>query len=176
VPVKIPKSATTEKLAELLTESIAKMTPQEKAEIRREIYHHVQPKRPLMNWADFLETCTDLFWFDTEDRPKTVAAIQTLCQRVPSDVLQSLDILIFAPSQDLNGRVFSAKVGAETLVYLSPRIESLPQEEVDYVVAHEIAHAHLGHAHSLENANMEDEADALVVEWGFVVPDRRLKR
>jgi hypothetical protein len=60
------------------------------------------------------------------------------------------------------------------MIYLSPTLEQESQEEVDFTVAHEFAQAYLGHNQTVANPeSIEDDADALVVSWGFVVPQRR---
>lgn len=46
---------------------------------------------------DFQELI-DPMWF-ADDRTKTAAAMQAVCQRVPEDILDDLSTLFFAPSQ-----------------------------------------------------------------------------
>jgi Zn-dependent peptidase ImmA (M78 family) len=40
-------------------------------------------------------------------------------------------------------------------------------EEKTIIIAHEIAHAYLGHADQVANADAEREADDLIETWGF---------
>lgn len=130
-----------------------------------------------MTWEEFCYQHIETGFFDHDDREKTVLAMRRLVERVPSEVLESLDVLFFAPSQHIYGQVFPAggHIGA-SLLYLSPDLEGLPQEEVDFTVAHEVAHAFLGHDNYVKNGpEIENQADALAVEWGFILPERRKK-
>lgn len=46
--------------------------------------------------------------------------------------------------------------------------------EKEYVVAHEIAHFFLKHGSITDiSRNIEIEADRLVQDWGFIIPERR---
>jgi Zn-dependent peptidase ImmA (M78 family) len=128
-----------------------------------------------MNFEDFLESFTDTTWFEVSDRPKTFAALRTASERIPEDVLENLSLFFFAPGR-INGQVYPCFRLNEPMIFLALHIEELSQEEVDYIVAHEIAHVHLGHDAYESNTldkNIEDETDALTREWGFTIPARR---
>jgi len=117
----------------------------------------------------------DTGWFDPNDRPETALAMQHLIERVPDDVLDALDVTVFAPGPHLNGQVYPGTPSSKTFIYLAPRLEDLPQQEVDFVVAHEFAHAYLNHEQAAQNpSTIEDEANALAETWGFIIPARRL--
>jgi Zn-dependent peptidase ImmA (M78 family) len=128
-----------------------------------------------MNWQECCYAYLETGWFDHDDRDKTVVAMRHLIERVPYQVFNDLDVLVFAPSQHKFGQIYPfGGVQAKTLIYLSPDLESQPQEEVDFTIAHEFAHAYLGHEQAARNAStIEDEADALAVSWGFILPERR---
>ena len=117
----------------------------------------------------------DTGWFDQADRPKTALAMQHLIEQVPDDVFDELSVTVFAPSPDNFGRVHPGKIASKSFIYLASIIEKKSQQEVDFIVAHEFAHAHLEHEQSARNADtIEDEADGLAVKWGFILPLRRV--
>lgn len=127
-----------------------------------------------MAWDEFCYDFMDEIFFD-DAREKTALAMRHLFERVPSDVLNDLDVRVFAPSQHIYGQVYPAAFN-KPMIYLSPVLENQPQDEVDFTVAHEFAHAVLGHSDYLKTSfASEDEADFLAVSWGFTVPDRRKK-
>ncbi len=127
-------------------------------------------------WEDFQYQFLETGWFDHDDRVKTVEAMRKLSERMPVAVYDALPILlVVAPSQHVLGQVYPEPL-CGVVVYLSPQLESMVQEEVDFTVAHEFAHVHLGHRAMLENPpTLEDDADNLVQAWGFTVPERRKK-
>jgi hypothetical protein len=106
-----------------------------------------------------------------------------LLRRIPLEHLTRLPLYtkFFAPSPGLLGiveRDYGRKpreVGVR--IYLAPILEGLPQEVVDFTVAHEVAHAVLGHwkfanplkAFVLRNGVpvRELDADKLARKWGF---------
>ena len=68
-----------------------------------------------------------------------------------------------------------------TFVYLSPTLEFELQVDVDFIVAHELAHLVLGHGRQRQRDQTEvdaDEnaADELVCRWGYLRRDRRDSR
>src|SRR6266849_2106564 len=104
-----------------------------------------------MNVEEMQDQFFDPFWFDPDDRPKTALATRHLIERVPDDVFDELRVKVFAPPPLANGQ--SRRVGPSTehyFIYLAPFIELKPQEEVDFVVAHEFAHAYLRHGSTTE--------------------------
>lgn len=140
-------------------------------------------------WLDFRYQYIETGWFDY-DRRKTIAAMRKISERVPDDVLDNLPPLtVFAPSAAPLGRVLPCGPGDSIFVYLSPRLESKSQTEVDFTVAHEFAHIILGHnkpgattlpsdavAQSHESTPSEQEADRLAESWGFAHPKARPRR
>jgi Zn-dependent protease with chaperone function len=124
-------------------------------------------------WDDFHYQFLQSGWFD-DDRAKTVEAMRRLSERMPEEIFDELPIVIvLAPAQWKYGQVYPSILNG-VVVYLSPTLEKLEQEEVDFTVAHEFAHVHLGHQVWSNNPpSLEDEADKLVESWGFTVPERR---
>lgn len=55
-------------------------------------------------------------------------------------------------------------------VVLKRTLKSRPVEFVRYVIAHEIAHAHLNNQGRFPGEDPEHAADALAAEWGFPRP------
>jgi hypothetical protein len=127
-----------------------------------------------MTWEEFTDEYFDIGWFDQSDRPKTELALQQIYERVPHEILEELSVLIFAPGSHLYGQLYPNLPRDKALIYLAPHLEKESQSDVDFTVAHEFAHAHLGHSQSVLNSDLiEDEADQLTVNWGFVLPERR---
>jgi hypothetical protein len=63
------------------------------------------------------------------------------------------------------------------VILLNEKVRS--EEEGQFTVAHEIAHARLGRGRALSihtnDLKEEENADALVASWGFTVPKHRLR-
>ena len=100
-------------------------------------------------------------------------------------------IIVFAPPSSLHGLTFGLSIkgnmesGQLCLLYLSPKLEELSRSEAGSAVAHEFAHAALGHhpdkrhsppqEDSAEYINHPSEvkADELIQQWGFSPAHRR---
>ena len=141
-------------------------------------------------WEEFVYEYIDTGWFYSEDRPKTTEAMKHLFERVPPSVWAETPLLsVFAPSPHKRGQLFPFKVSPAfgALIYLAPSLEYESQDQVDFTVAHEFAHALLGHhlpgnndtslsleeglkisAH--EEAPSEVKADSVAKSWGFRLP------
>ena len=131
-----------------------------------------------MTWEEFSYQFIETGWFDYDDRVKTLAAIRRVCERVPAETLEDLNVAVFAPSQHIFGQAYPAMgpvMSSKTLIYLSPDLEKQTQDDADFTVAHEFAHAVLGHGAdwTKNGPGIEDEADELTVKWGFILPHRR---
>jgi hypothetical protein len=143
-------------------------------------------------WFDFRYQYIETGRFDY-DRHKTIEAMRKLAERIPDDVLDGLDnrtpLVVFAPSAAKLGELKPFGLGDRMFLYLSPRLEKLPQREVDFTVAHEFAHVALGHykpgatAHPAgavierhEDAPTEQDADRLAESWGFPRPKRAKRK
>lgn len=96
-------------------------------------------------------------------------------ERVPEDV-------IFISVDDIYGLyhqyLLPITQKGEELHFIILSLSSIKDEEEKiYVIAHEIAHFILGHymynPETTEDWDIENEADSLVKQWGFAVPERR---
>jgi hypothetical protein len=136
---------------------------------------------------DFDDLC-DLFvsrkWADLDERPKLAQAIGLLCERMPQDVYDELpSLLILAPAAWKHGQVIPVPHGVLKLViYFAPDLEKESQEQNDYTVAHEFAHAALNHHewqvqdHGCQEylaQHQEIAAVKLVKQWGYQIPAYR---
>ena len=107
--------------------------------------------------------------------------MEQLAKRIPDDVLENFPpLVVFAPSAAKLGELKRFGLGDRFLIYLSPRLEALSQEEVDLTVAHEFAHVALGHYKPIVGTNppdavwekhkdapIEKDTDRLTESWGF---------
>lgn len=143
------------------------------------------------SWESFHYQVVSYPWFAEEDRPKTMTALQKLCERMPvrwKDKLP-LPLIVFAPSPNIRGEAMAFSQVACSVdqygafIYLSPELERNSQRRVDNTVAHEFAHVVLGHHRHDCQAYLgkskkflrcktkdlpgEKAADALIVKWGF---------
>lgn len=143
----------------------------------------------------FLDTFTDSVYCDLQVRPKTAKALIRLSERIPENVLNGLPrIVVFAPNPHDYGLCIPLMAGdpegADAFIYLAPSLERQSQDDVDFTVAHEFAHAALRHhepeklmTFSADEAkkgylerNSEVGADQLVAEWGYTIPERRKRK
>ncbi len=150
-----------------------------------------------MSWEDFryeyIEQHSEFgTGFLCGDRTKTIKAMRHLWQRIPPRDLDRLPfhVAIIAPCSlgcvypwynmptDVRGQVMPG-----VLIYLSPEMEKKSQNEVDFIVAHEFAHAILHDPRkpvSKEKAIpefgriREREADALIAKWGFMLRRKQI--
>jgi hypothetical protein len=128
-------------------------------------------------WDSFMDEHTNTMWFDST-RTKTLTAMRVLHQRMPAADRARLpaSMIVFAPPETNFGEVFPWYVAADApeergvFVYLSPHLEGMAQDRVNYVVAHEFAHAILHQFHETPDKNLESEADELALTWGFARP------
>lgn len=115
-------------------------------------------------------------------REKRFDAITRVWQKVserfpennPFDTMPT--VTFFAPSLNIYGEVMQAQPDG-VFVYLSPILECESQRDVDFTVAHELAHVALGHydeknIHDASHLPHEEQpheiaADATAEEWGF---------
>ena len=97
---------------------------------------------------DFDELCDRLAsypWAELDERPKLVQALRLLCERMPEDVYDDLlPLLIFAPAPWKHGSVMPVP-RSRLMIYLAPDLEAKSQEQNNFTVAHEFAHAALNH-------------------------------
>jgi predicted metal-dependent peptidase len=142
-----------------------------------------------------LDTFIDSKYCDLQARPKIAKALIRLSQRIPEDVFNGLSrIVVFAPNPHDYGLCIplmqSNSSGDDAFIYFAPSLERHSQDDVDFTVAHEFAHAALQH-HKPENLmtfsmdeakkgyldwNSEVAADQLVADWGYKIPKRRKRK
>jgi hypothetical protein len=130
------------------------------------------------NWEDFEDSYVCFPWFEPEERERTYEAMKVLCQRMPEEDKDRIPVMIivFAPPPYQMGAEHILYWPAcpedrhHTMLYLSPELESRPQEEVNATVAHEFAHAILGHDGKVSEEDpyrQEREADTLIATWSY---------
>jgi len=98
----------------------------------------------------FLDSFTDSTYCDLHVRPKTAKALIKLAERIPDGIANDLPrIVVFAPNPDDYGLCIPLMAGdpsgADAFIYLAPSLEHQSQDDVDFTVAHEFAHATLRH-------------------------------
>ncbi len=147
-----------------------------------------------VSWTKFMYDHIETGWVD-DDRRKTLRAMRHVWEQMPAADLERIpeNTLVFAPSSSKLGQVYpryNPPVERKgVLIYLSPKLENQSQAEVDTTVAHELAHAILGHLtcndYELEPSRplvsqaddpSEIEADKLIVSWGFTPGYKRRQR
>jgi hypothetical protein len=154
-----------------------------------------------MTFEDFCYSFVGWPWFAEEERPKTFAAMQTFWKKTPARDLDRIPpTIVFAPTPYVRGHVqwlfYPAAAPVDShraFIYLAPSLERQQQSRVNSTVAHEFAHAILGHGtwdstqteaaqaalmKIRRQADLPDEvqADALIAKWGFrKAYDRRRK-
>jgi hypothetical protein len=146
-------------------------------------------QQPHIDFDDLMDRLNSDVWCDLRERPRLRIALETLCPRMPVEVYEELSqMILFAPDPWKNAAVFpmpKSRAAAAAIIYISPRMEEESQEQNNFTVAHEFAHASLRHqryeALSLtEPVDYLDEpneivADALVKQWGYEIPAHRIK-
>jgi hypothetical protein len=108
---------------------------------------------------------------------------------MPAEVYENLPLItIFAPWGLDYGRALPAPGGGSLMIYFAPGLERRPQAQSDFTVAHEFAHAALGHgtpewflqSQDPKKAYLEQEceiaADQLVEQWGYPIPAYRKRK
>lgn len=142
-------------------------------------------------WQNARYDLVETGWFDLENRPKSLRAVEKIVGRISDEELETLTekvTIVFAPSPYIDGEVLPLFASAATpktvpelpagvswdnaedrktcFVYLAPHLERKSQPYVDSVVAHEFAHVLL-HPFQGPSAGIEAEADAKIQRWGF---------
>lgn len=120
------------------------------------------------------------------DRAKTKKALWQFSGRMPEIDFDRIPThaTVFAPSADTLGLVEPERKGVT--IYLSPLLEKMPQSRVGSVVAHEFAHAILGHdegesfapdkaPRDCRELPSEMAADSLIQKWGYVPANSFMK-
>jgi hypothetical protein len=128
----------------------------------------VQANDRLADWLSRFEL--DAFLF-----AHVAAVLAALPRHVRDDFLGDPSFLLF-DYEPLAGVVAHVPVGlpgrsrAGRSVVLKRTLRRRPEPFVRYVIAHELAHAHLRNAGRWPGEDPESAADALAEEWGFPRP------
>lgn len=148
-----------------------------------------ESKPQRLSWDGFRKALRLHVW---PDRMQTLEALKHLWERMPAEEMEELPAmtLVLAVGTELDGacvprplvlnpRVEDAGdpayalgllVKESVLIFLDARLEGRPQEEVDWVVAHEFAHALRMREPEQQGLAAEQEVDQLVQTWGFTPP------
>jgi hypothetical protein len=133
--------------------------------------------------TDMLLDSTNNLWI----APEFVRHLRSVFERLPLSALQVLaeqHPAFLAVDPNFRGLVIDGRSldASQPVIYLSPMLLSNPREEVESVIAHELAHVVLGHKEepspnaAAVGAARESEADQLVESWGFSVPESDKRR
>lgn len=122
-------------------------------------------------------------WLPDEMRALICRAIPRLPENVAEFALYNCSFI--APDKTTKGETYPAPLFAHPtrrgrtarnhwVIWLAPSILN-DEQDGQYTVAHEVAHAWLKHQVMDGNFLAEEQADDLVKSWGFDVPKYRLK-
>ena len=117
----------------------------------------------------------DGFGLDASLRPHVMTVLTTLPAAVQSDLVDD-PAFHMSDYEPVPGRAFHVRVGvprarsASRSVVLKRTLRHRPPEFVRWVIAHELAHAHLRNAGRFPGEDPERAADALAAEWGHPKP------
>lgn len=108
---------------------------------------------------------------------KRMSALYQVLTTLPENDYQELKslncICYYLPSDNTLGSVRDLPTTA-TYIYLSAKLEDMTGDWIKYVVAHEFAHARLGHINRpsphKSTEIIEEEADLKAAQWGFKRP------
>jgi hypothetical protein len=127
-------------------------------------------------------------WDLVRKRFKAIENVYFRLNKLDPNILNALPpVILFVPSMDWLG--LAKTMEAKPMVYLSPALELEEQSQIDFTLAHELAHVSLGHHRpysgpmlfptepaeraarlAKEQAEVrawEKAADALAASWGF---------
>jgi hypothetical protein len=117
----------------------------------------------------------DGFALDAALRPYVLNVISTLPVEVRSDLIED-PAFQMSDYEPVPGRAFHVRVSipgrrsASRSVVLKRTLRHRPPDFVRWVIAHELAHAHLRNAGRFPGEDPERAADALAAEWGHPRP------
>jgi hypothetical protein len=108
-------------------------------------------------------------------RHRVVMVLESLPQQVLHDFLEDPGFRItkLHPKNDSGMPLLALPIGGRgsRCVALKPRLAECSEPFGLYVIAHELAHAHLHNGPWGEFTDPEEAADALAASWGFPRPD-----
>ena len=128
------------------------------------------------------ESYLEIIGIGTKRHEKAEKYLEIIRQKMPVDdwddlLKKNVKIVLPEPRNSYCKTLYFYQQGERAdpipvrLIVLNPSLLSRKRSEILYTMAHEIAHAFLGHdslVRSIEDArNKEIEADTLVIKWGF---------
>lgn len=127
---------------------------------------------------DSIETWLTTFELDLFLRDHALAVMLGLPPDVRRDLMEdpcfSLSDYEPALGAVMHVRMKSPGRNGSRSVVLKRTLRRRPEPFVRYVIAHELAHAHLRNAGRFPGDDPEEAADALAAQWGFPKPPRAL--
>jgi hypothetical protein len=124
---------------------------------------------------DRLNTWLAEFRLDEFLHSEVAGVMSTLPATVREDLVEDPAFRL-CDYEPVPGRMFQVPVssprgnGASRSVVLKRTLRRRPIEFVRYIIAHELAHAHLRNAGRWPGDDPEHAADALAASWGFPKP------
>jgi hypothetical protein len=101
--------------------------------------------------------------------PMRGSLVDVLC-RLPEHEYQMLKdsrIWFFTPDRGIDGWNGRIPPNMSQIIYLAPHLEEYERKDCMLIVAHEVAHAVLGHTDAPSSPELENEAWSKVIQWGF---------
>jgi hypothetical protein len=97
------------------------------------------------------------------------SAVYRVLQKIPDEVLEYVhETCDFIDIPDSGGKYIDTKKYRQNLIVLA---ENIKEEDMEVIIAHEIAHSFLRHGGRMvsvkEDKRREEEADNLIVKWGY---------
>lgn len=121
-----------------------------------------------------IQAWLDQFELDGEIRARMAEVLGALPGDVLMDLIEDPGFVIcdYEPGP---GKVFCVPMRLESrspgrAVVLKRTLRKRPREFANWVIAHELAHAHLRNGGRFEGEDPEVAADALAATWGFPKP------
>ncbi len=120
-----------------------------------------------------LQVWLDQFPLDAVLRPHVAEVFRSLPPLVRDDLVMDPSFVLFDYEP---GRMMNVPVAAPARnrpgrsVVLKRTLRHRPVKFVRWLIAHEVAHAHLRHAGRWPGEDPEHAADALAASWGFPRP------
>jgi len=77
-------------------------------------------------------------------------------------------VLVWIPDENLNGCIYKVQREVDSMLYLSPKLESFTYPHILNITAHEIAHL-IWHPFSIDRQKslIEKQANIATIEWGY---------
>jgi len=121
-------------------------------------------------------------WLDQFDlHPTLLPHVRAVVDALPEDVQRDLmhdPAFVICDYEPDPGKTFQVPVGSlgvngsSRSVVLKRTLRGRPPEFIQWLIAHELAHAHLRNEGRAPEEDPEHAADGLAAEWGFPRPPR----